>query len=88
MAEQGPPPDPRGRDRRLRGDTAAGSLLPVLPLVESSILFFLCVAVQFGTRGGVICDSFFSFSRSGMTEDDTLESEEMLAMLYSMAIMR
>jgi len=38
---------------------------------------------------GFICHKLFAHSpRSGLAGDDAMESEEMLAMLYSMAIMR
>lgn len=38
---------------------------------------------------GAICHKLFLlFPRNGLAGDDALDSEEMLAMLYSMAIMR
>lgn len=47
----------------------------------------LFLAVEFGWC--YICHKVFVLSpRNGLAGDDALESEEMLAMLYSMAIMR
>jgi len=52
--------------------------------VQSLNLF---LAAEFGWC--YICLKLFVLSpRNGMAGDDALESEEMLAMLYSMAIMR
>jgi hypothetical protein len=82
VAEQGLPPDPRGRHRLLRRDTDAESLLPVRCLIQSMKLI---VAVDFEPCR-LRC--FLFFPSSGITRGDALESDEMLAMLYIMAIMR
>lgn len=82
MAEQGLPPDPRGCHRLLRRDTDAGSVLSVRYLVQSMNVFVVVDSEQHCMRCSL-------FPRSVIAGDDRrLESDEMLTMLYSMAIMR
>jgi hypothetical protein len=79
VAEQGHPTDPRGRHRLFCRDTNAGSLLPVRCLIQSTKVHVV------RSRNSV---RYSPFPRSAIAGDDALESDEMLAMLYSMAIMR